>query len=244
MILIPAIDIRSGRTVRLTEGDYERQTNYEISPAEAAASFEQAGAEWIHIVDLDGAKEGRPINLEAFASIRRAVGCRIEAGGGIRSLESARILLDMGIDRVVGGTKIAADLELARRFFGELGESSVAGIDMKDGWVATHGWQQVSQVKGLDLAQTLQGFGCPRAVVTDIATDGRLLGPNVELMRAFVSALDIKIVASGGVASLDDLDALAETGCEAVIVGKAIYEGRFTADQALHRLRTLAGRAS
>lgn len=241
MILIPAIDIRSGKTVRLTEGDYSRQTSYEILPEEAAQGFEQDGAEWIHIVDLDGAKAGSPVNLETFERVRAAVACRIEAGGGVRSLEAARALLDLGIDRVVAGTRVVTDPELARRLFGELGPRAVAGIDMKDGMAATHGWQEVSELSGMELALQLQEMGCERAVVTDIATDGQLAGPNLPLMKEFASSLSMKIVASGGVAALGDLEALSQTGVEAVIVGKAFYEGRFTVAQALGVLSQAAG---
>lgn len=237
MILLPAIDIIDGQCVRLVEGDYGRQTTYGLTPAQAAKSFAEEGAEWIHIVDLDGAKAGHPVNREALADVRRTVDVRLEVGGGVRTLEDALSLLELGIDRVVAGTRITQDIELARQFFGELGERFAAGLDLRDGRVATHAWLETSDLDGLSFALELQSMGCRRVIVTDIATDGTLLGPNLPLMKSFVQGLEVPVVASGGVSSLDDLPALKEVGVEGAIVGKAIYEGRMTVTQALEALR-------
>jgi phosphoribosylformimino-5-aminoimidazole carboxamide ribotide isomerase len=237
LILLPAIDIIDGRCVRLIEGDYGRQTSYGLTPAEAARSFAEEGAEWIHIVDLDGAKAGHPVNREALAEVRRTVDVQLEVGGGVRTLEDAKALLDLGIDRVVAGTRITQDPELARQFFDVLGERFAAGLDLRDGRVATHAWLETSDLDGLSFALELQSLGCLRVIVTDIATDGTLLGPNTPLMRSFVQGLDIPVLASGGVSELADLTALEEAGVEGAIVGKAIYEGRMTVTQALGALR-------
>jgi phosphoribosylformimino-5-aminoimidazole carboxamide ribotide isomerase len=238
LIFLPAIDIIDGLCVRLTEGDYSRRSDYGLSPADAALDFEKQGAQWIHIVDLDGAKAGHPINLEAILKVRETVSVRIEVGGGIRTLEDAASLLNLGVDRVIVGTSIVRNLRLAESLFSTFGDSIAAGLDLRDGRPATHAWTSTEDKDGLELAQELQAMGCHRFIVTDIATDGAFTGPNTSLMAKFARSLSARVVASGGVSSLDDLIALAPTGVEGVICGKAIYEGRLSVEQAVNLLRT------
>lgn len=233
MILLPAIDIIGGRTVRLTEGDYSQVKGYDLTPLEAAQSFEDAGAEWIHMVDLEGAKCGRPVNQATLKEIREKISAKLEVGGGIRSLDSALELIDLGIDRVVIGSRAIEDPAEAARITKRLGRQAAIGLDLRDGRPATHGWTQVSELDGLEFAKRLQDEGAKCFIVTDIATDGRLSGPNLSLMRAFASSLEAEVIASGGVSQLSDLADLAPTGASGVIVGKAIYEGRFTVPEAL-----------
>lgn len=216
--------------MRLTQGDYNRETIYEVDPAEVAQDFVTHGAEWIHVVDLDGAKSGRPENLDLLASIIGASDRPIEFGGGVRSLETARTLIDLGVGRVVVGTKLVQDEELAARMFAELGDRVVAGIDARNGMVATIGWTETSEVTAAEMARRVEAAGCRRIILTDIARDGAMRGPNLELLTEVASAVSIPVIASGGVSVLDDVTALTQVqpALEGVIVGKALYEGNLT----------------
>lgn len=241
MLIIPAIDLRGGRCVRLTQGDYGRETIYDLDPVEVAQRFAAEGAEIVHVVDLDGAKGGSPQNLEIVARIAAEGGLPVEFGGGVRSLETAHRALEAGVQRVVVGSKLVQDAELSARFFSELGDRVVAGIDAREGKVATIGWTETSEVTAVELAQRVEAAGCRRIILTDIARDGELKGPNLDLLRDVVSAVKIPVIASGGVAVVEDLAQLRAAfpaGVEGVIVGKAIYENRFTVAQAV---TTLAG---
>lgn len=236
MILLPAIDIIGGKTVRLTEGDYGQVKGYDLTPLEAALSFEEAGAQWIHMVDLEGAKSGHPVNQATLREIRKESKAKLEVGGGIRSLESALELVDLGIDRVVIGSRAIEDPAEAVKIINRLGPKAAIGLDLRDGRPALHGWTQVSDLDGLEYAKKLEEQGAQCFIVTDIATDGRLTGPNLPLMEAFARSLKAEVIASGGVSRLQDLADLAKAKAAGVIVGKAIYEGRFTVSQALEVL--------
>jgi phosphoribosylformimino-5-aminoimidazole carboxamide ribotide isomerase len=233
VLILPAIDIIGGQCVRLTEGDYGQKRVYDQSPVEAARQFADQGAEWLHVVDLDGAKSGRPDNLEMIREIAQIPGLKVELGGGIRSRRQALTVLDAGVDRVILGSALLQAPDEAKSLFKELGERVVAGIDMRDGMASVEGWLDDSDVDGLALAQELAEAGCQRVIATDIATDGRLQGPNLALMAEFAEQLDIAVIASGGVSCLADLEALSSTGVEGVIIGKALYEGRLTLQDAL-----------
>jgi phosphoribosylformimino-5-aminoimidazole carboxamide ribotide isomerase len=239
LLIIPAIDLRGGRCVRLTQGDYGRETIYDLDPVEVAQRFAAEGAEIVHVVDLDGAKSGSPANLEIVARIVREGGLPVEFGGGVRTLETARRVLDHGVQRVVVGSKLVQDAELSAQFFAELGEQVVAGIDAREGKVATIGWTETSEVTAVELALRVEAAGCRRIILTDIARDGELKGPNLDLLRDVVAVVKIPVIASGGVAVVEDLGLLRSAfpaGVEGVIVGKAIYENRFTVAQAVAAL--------
>lgn len=235
MLILPAIDLRGGECVRLTQGDYARETQYHRDVVEVAQEFASAGAEVLHVVDLDGARDGVPANLALVERIVKDGGIPVEFGGGIRSLETARRVLDLGVLRVVVGTKLIQDRDLADQFFTEFGDRVVAGIDARDGKVATVGWIETSDVTAKGLAQRVEGSGCKRIILTDIARDGALVGPNLSLLREVVDAVTIPVIASGGVAEISDLLAIQHafpTGVEGIIVGKALYEGRFSLEEA------------
>ncbi|MCU0315129.1 MAG: 1-(5-phosphoribosyl)-5-[(5-phosphoribosylamino)methylideneamino]imidazole-4-carboxamide isomerase [Fimbriimonadaceae bacterium] len=238
MFLIPAIDIIDGACVRLTEGDYSRKTVYEKDPISVAQSFVDAGAEWIHIIDLDGAKAGDVVNLKLLEKLCRAVPAKIEFGGGIRE-ENLERVLETGVGRAILGTRLVKNLEWAAESFAQYGERLVAAIDTRDGKVSVSGWSDDTEWDGLAFAQKVASLGAPRVIFTDIATDGKLQGPNYAATRRMVEGLEIPVVASGGVSALSDLPALAEIGCEAVIVGKAIYEGRFDVREAITLLQRI-----
>jgi phosphoribosylformimino-5-aminoimidazole carboxamide ribotide isomerase len=233
MLILPAIDLRDGRCVRLSQGDYERETRYEGDPAQVAVAFLEQGAGLVHVVDLDGARSGRPVNLETVARISRATDGAIEVGGGVRTLEDAERILNLGVRRVVMGTSLARDLEFAATVFQRLGDRVVAGVDARDGHVAVEGWTQESGVEAGEFLRRLEGLGAQRFIVTDIATDGMLAGPNVEFLRRMADRVSVPVIASGGIAGVDDVRAVAQLGVEAVIVGKALYEGRLSVGDAV-----------
>lgn len=233
MKIIPAIDIRGGNCVRLFQGDYAKETIYGTDPAAQAKAWQDAGAEIIHLVDLDGAKAGHPVNLEALEAICKAVTIPCELGGGIRTVEDARKVLDLGISRVILGTVVCDEPKLAETFISQFGsEKIVVGIDAKDGKVATRGWVETSSTDAFELARKLYLFGVSRFIYTDIATDGALCGPSLKSTAELCDLLpDCNVIASGGVScakDITDLNALGKANLEGVIVGKALYDGRVT----------------
>lgn len=240
MLVIPGIDLIDGRVVRLTHGDYDRKTDYGLDPLDVAHRFADAGAPWIHVVDLSGAKAGRPLQLEVFARLVAALpDVQFQIGGGIRNMESLEAALRAGAKRVVVGTALVKDPVFASEAFRRHGESVVAGIDTKEGKMATEGWREGGSIDGLELAQELVTRGCRRIVTTDIATDGAFTGPNIPWLKAMSQAVPVPVVASGGIASAADLDLLDREvpTVEGVIVGKALYEGRLSLAEAFLRER-------
>lgn len=236
MVILPAIDVIGGKCVRLTQGDYARSQVYADNPVEVAKSFSGEGATWIHIVDLDGAKAGRPVNLPILESIRDAnLACRIEFGGGLRSIEDIGRALAAGADRVVVGSALTVSEPFATACF-KLGESVVAGIDTRDGKVAVHGWMDETNLNGVEFGQRMAALGCRRVIWTDIATDGMLEGPNLDGLDEMARRLPIPVIASGGVSCLEDLAAISKVGVEGVIVGRALYDGRFTLSEAIRAI--------
>ena len=231
--VIPAIDIRGGRCVRLLQGDYDRETVYGDDPAAVAREWEAQGAPRLHVVDLDGAREGRPVNRAEVAAICEAVAIPVEVSGGLRTMDDLEAAEGLGAARLQLGSAAVRNPDLvntaAERFPGMV----VVAVDTRAGEALTEGWREGSGADALALAKEMVARGAPRIMVTDVARDGALEGPNVALAAEFAGALPVPVVASGGVTTADDLRALAETGCEGAIVGKALYEGRFTLAEAL-----------
>jgi phosphoribosylformimino-5-aminoimidazole carboxamide ribotide isomerase len=225
MIVLPAIDIKDGHCVRLYQGDYGKVTTYDTDPVQVALRWQEAGASWLHIVDLDGAAQGKPVNAELIARIRAETRMHIEVGGGMRSLEHIQRILDLGIDRVILGTVAITDRALLSQALAAWGERIVVGIDARGGLVSISGWHETSQVKATTLAAELEQAGVQRFVYTDIARDGVLMGPNLDALREMQQATSRPLIAAGGVSALHDLQALASLGVEGAIVGKAIYTG-------------------
>jgi phosphoribosylformimino-5-aminoimidazole carboxamide ribotide isomerase len=228
MIVIPAIDLKEGRCVRLEQGLMERDTVYSDDPAAQARSWQEQGGELLHIVDLDGAFAGVPRNREAIAAIVRAIDIPTELGGGIRDLATIEAYLKLGVGRVILGTVAKENPQLVaeacRLFPGRI----VVGIDAKDGLVAVRGWADVTEKKASDLAKEMEGFGVSAIIYTDIARDGMLQGPNLEATRLLAESISIPVIASGGVSSLRDIEnlmAIEASGVVGVITGKAIYTG-------------------
>lgn len=226
MIILPAIDIRGGNCVRLHQGDYAQETVYGADPVAMAQSFRDAGAEWLHVVDLDGAKAGRLVNGHVIAGLV-AAGLRIEWGGGVRSLDTIAQLLDAGIERAILGSQIIKDPSFAEAAFSRFGSGVVAGLDVRGEDIAISGWQEQSGKSLFETGEWLMGLGCERFIVTDISTDGTLAGPNLGLAEAFMARFPgAKYIISGGVGSIEDVRAASHSAAEGLIVGKAIYDGR------------------
>jgi phosphoribosylformimino-5-aminoimidazole carboxamide ribotide isomerase len=236
--LYPAIDLRAGRVVRLVQGDYDQQTTYSEDPVAVAVSFAEAGATWIHVVDLDAARSGSPENRGVVAAISRAVAgaARVQTGGGVRTVDDAEMLLQAGVARVVMGSAAVREPSLVDQVAARI--AVAVGLDHRDGELSVHGWTQGS---GVRLEQALQWFPAADVfVITDIGRDGMLAGPDIDGLTAAASATSTPVIASGGVSSLADVEALALVpGIAGVITGKALYEGRFTVAQAVAALAVL-----
>lgn len=236
--IYPAIDIRGGKCVRLHQGDYDQETIYGENPVEVAKSWESQGASWIHLVDLDGAKEGIPVNHPLIGEIARSVGVPVQVGGGIRSMQTIESLLELGVSRVILGTAAIEDKDFVRSALRRFGSKAAIGIDARNGLVATRGWLETSEVRAVDLAAELAGYGAETFIFTDISRDGTLSGPNVEAIIEIAAASGQSVIASGGVSSLDDLIRLAkhkDEGVSGAIVGKALYTGNINLKEAVRQ---------
>jgi phosphoribosylformimino-5-aminoimidazole carboxamide ribotide isomerase len=234
MELYPAIDIRGGRCVRLLQGDYDQETVYGDDPVAVAKGYEAAGAPWVHVVDLDAARSGRPENRDVVAAVAAAVGVPVQSGGGVRSEAAAEALLSTGVRRVVIGTAALQDPPLVRRLAAAWPGRIAVGVDGRSGEAAVHGWTEGSGVSVLDAVARFEDAGVAAVIVTDIGRDGTLAGPDLDGLAAVLDRTVIDVIASGGVGSLDDLRALAGLGRLAgAIVGKALYEGVFTVEEAI-----------
>jgi phosphoribosylformimino-5-aminoimidazole carboxamide ribotide isomerase len=234
MYIIPAIDLRDGECVRLIQGDYNRQITYREDPVRQAQEFIQAGAQWLHIVDLDGARVGKPVNIDTISAIAALGQLRIEVGGGLRDESSIRRLLDVGAERVIIGTKAVSDFEwfgrMAEKFRGKI----VLGLDARGRKLATDGWTKEHPQRLLEFAVEASKLPLAAIIYTDIAKDGMLSGPNLERTKAVVEAVEIAVIASGGVREIADIKKLAEMGVEAVIIGRALYEGTLKLSDAIN----------
>ncbi len=225
MILLPAIDLLAGRCVRLRQGDFSTAHQVAGDPLAAARSFASAGARWIHLVDLDGAKSGSPQNREIIFQIARETGLQVETGGGIRDLETIRTYLEHGVARVVLGSAVWENPGLAAAAVREFGERIAVGIDSKQGKVAVRGWLDTTQMDDLDAARQMEQAGVQWILFTDIATDGMLSGPNLDRLAQLRGQLSCHLVASGGVRNLSDLQALDALSIDGAILGKSLYSG-------------------
>ncbi|OGP56928.1 MAG: 1-(5-phosphoribosyl)-5-[(5-phosphoribosylamino)methylideneamino]imidazole-4-carboxamide isomerase [Deltaproteobacteria bacterium RBG_13_61_14] len=236
MIVIPAIDLKSGQVVRLEQGRLDRDKVYSSDPAATAKKFAEAGAELIHVVDLDGAFQKKPVNSAAVDAILKATAVPIEVGGGIRDLETISFYLERGVSRVILGTAAHRHPELVRQACGKFPGRVVVGIDAREGKAAVEGWAETTAVPAEELARRYQGLGVRAIIFTDIARDGMLTGPAVESTRRLMRAVKIPVIASGGVkdiADIRELLPLARKGLEGVITGRAVYEGTLDLAEAI-----------
>ncbi len=225
MKIIPAIDLIDGKAVRLQKGDYNKVTVYSDNPTEIAKGFRAAGAELLHLVDLDGAKSGKADNYETIKSIVESTDLSVEVGGGIRSMDVVKLYVDAGVDRIILGTAALTNPELLKEAVKTYGPRISVGVDIKDGMVAIKGWTEVSQMSCNDFCRSLEALGVDSIICTDISKDGMMSGTNLELYRQLSSDFKLKIIASGGVSSYEDIEALKKMNIYGAIVGKALYTG-------------------
>lgn len=237
MEIYPAIDLRGGRCVRLLQGRFDAETVYSDDPVQTALRWQEEGARWLHVVDLDGARVGKPQQLDVVERIIDAVRVPVQLGGGIRAIHHMEQAFGIGVARVVIGTAmVAGDDKFAQKtFFGER-DLVVLGVDARDGKVAIRGWQEQTEVDALQLIQQMAKYGARRAIFTDIARDGTMRGVNLDMLSLLVREAGIPIIASGGVASMDDLLALKKIGVEGVIIGQALYTGAISLREALEKV--------
>ena len=233
MQVIPAVDIRGGRCVRLAQGDYTRETVFEDDPVAAARRWAGLGAERIHVVDLDGARDGRQANAAIVRAIAQAVSCPVQTGGGIRSLDALRSTLEGGVQRVAVGTAAVKDPEFLRQAIEAAGEQLIVSVDARDGQVSLEGWTEGTSLDAVRFIEELAQLGVRRIVYTDISRDGVAGSPNFGMYERLTSNVPLAVVAAGGVSRVDDLRRLAECGVEGAIVGRALYTGEVDLRQAL-----------
>jgi len=231
--IFPAIDIVRGCAVRLYKGDYDQMTVYSENPEEIAADFESCGAKFLHLVDLEGAKDGTTPNIETVKKIREACSLYIEIGGGIRNIETVKTYLNAGVDRVILGTAAVNDEEFLKAAVKKYGEKIAVGVDIKDGFVAIKGWTEKSEYDGFEFCEKMQKLGVKTIICTDISKDGAMVGTNRELYRQLSEKLNINITASGGISTIDDVKALADMNLYGAIIGKAYYTGAINLREAL-----------
>lgn len=235
MKLFPAIDLRGGQAVRLYQGDYDQMTVYNPDPADQARAFAAAGAKYLHVVDLDGAKDDTTANLPAIARIAAESNLYIEVGGGIRDEERIRRYLDLGVSRCILGTVAVRDFDFTARMAQKYGDKIAVGVDMKDGLVAVAGWKEVTPEPGVAFCRRLAEAGVKAVIATDISRDGTMQGTNMDLYRELLTIPGLEITASGGIARMEELDTLQAMGCHAAILGKSVYTGAIDLAEAVRR---------
>lgn len=226
MQIFPAIDLRGGQVVRLYQGDYDRETVYAADPCAVARSFLAAGAKYLHVVDLDGARDGMLANFDTIAAIVKQGGLYIEVGGGIRTEDRIRRYLDLGVGRCILGTIAVRDFDFTARMARTYGDRIAVGVDARDGYVAVSGWKELSAERGVDFCRRLRDAGVKTVIYTDISRDGAEAGTNLDLYRELSEIQGLDITASGGVSSIEELKELQRIGTRAAILGKALYTGR------------------
>ena len=226
MQIFPAIDLRGGQVVRLYQGDYDRETVYAADPCAVARSFLAAGAKYLHVVDLDGAKDGTLANFDTIAAIVKQGGLYIEVGGGIRTEDRIRRYLDLGVGRCILGTIAVKDFAFTARMAQTYGDRIAVGVDARDGYVAVSGWKELSAERGVDFCRRLRDAGVKTVIYTDISRDGAEQGTNLDLYQQLAEIQGLDITASGGVSSIEELKELQRIGTRAAILGKALYTGR------------------
>ncbi len=234
MLIFPAIDLYGGKAVRLYKGDYEQMTVYSDDPISVARDFEKKGAKWVHLVDLEGAKNGTTPNIETVSKIAHETSLFCEIGGGIRNMETVEKYFNAGVSRVILGTAAVTDEEFLRTAVAKFGEKIAVGVDIKDSMVAIKGWIEKSEYDAFDFCEKMQKIGVKTIICTDISKDGAMKGANHALYREMSEKFDMQLVASGGVSSMEDVEKLAALGIYGAIIGKAYYTGAIDLCQAIN----------
>lgn len=225
MVIYPAIDIKDGKCVRLIQGDFDRVTVYSDNPVDMALKWESLGAQYLHVIDLDGARIGKPENISIVSEMAVKLGIPLQLGGGIRTIETIEIILSRDIQRVILGTSAVENADLVKKALKTFENNIVIGIDAKNGMVAVEGWAKTSRFTAVDFAKKMEDLGAKTIIYTDISRDGMLTGPNLRAMEEMVKAVDVEVIASGGVSRLQDIKDLRNTGVSGAIIGKALYTG-------------------
>ena len=238
MNIFPAIDLIGGKAVRLVKGDYDKVTVYNDDPVSVAKSFEKCGARFMHVVDLDGAKDGSTANFDTIGAIVANSSLSVEVGGGIRNMETVRKYIRIGVDRVIIGTAAVKDPDFLEEAVRTFPENIAVGVDIKDGMVAIKGWTELSEYSCFDFCEKMQKTGVKTIICTDVSKDGMMMGTNLELYASLQSRYDMNIVASGGVSTLEDVKKLSEMGLYGAILGKALYTGAIDLSEALKIARS------
>lgn len=233
MIILPAIDIKDGNCVRLVRGDYATSHKVAENPVQAAVTFQDEGAEWLHMVDLDGAKDGRPVNSDVILEVQKSTGLKTEIGGGIRDMNTLEFYLSRGISRVILGSAAVKNPDFVKEAVQKYGENIAVGIDARDGKVAAEGWLDTSEVNYIDLAKSMEFIGVKYIIFTDISRDGTLSGPNLVQLDALNNSVSCNIIASGGVSNLKDILNLTSLHVYGAICGKSLYTGDLNLKQAI-----------
>lgn len=233
MVIYPAIDMKDNSCVRLTQGVYEKMTVYEKDPVKVAKRWETMGAEILHLVDLDGAKNGIRVNEPVVKEILKNINIPVQLGGGIRDTQGVKTLLDLGVSQVIIGTVALKNPAWIKEMIETYGKKIIVSIDAINGLIATDGWQEVSDIKALDYIKQLKSYGLNRIVYTDIEKDGMLIGPNFKIYEELAQKVDIEVIASGGVTTLEDIKKLKVMGLYGAIVGKALYDGKLDLEEVL-----------
>ena len=235
MRIYPAIDIKDGKCVRLVQGNYSNVTIYSDDPCQVALKWAEKGAEFIHLVDLDGARSGKSVNYDLIIRIVKSLNIPVQLGGGIRSIETIKDMLEQGVNRVILGTSTIKNMPMVKEAVKIYDDKIVIGIDAKDGKVAVEGWEEVSKVSVEEIVDRMQSIGVKTIIYTDISKDGMLSGPNISAIENMVKIFKGDVIASGGVSCMKDIDDLRKTGVEGVIIGKALYTGDIEFEQILAR---------
>lgn len=233
MHIFPAIDLFGGKAVRLFKGDYNQMTVYSDNPLNVARDFEQCGAQYLHVVDLEGAKSGGTPNIETIKNIIQNTNLFVEVGGGIRSMENAKAYIDAGVGRVILGTAAVTDETFLKSAVLAFGEKVAVGVDLKDGYVAIKGWTEKSAYSGMDFCKRMQDLGVKTIICTDISKDGAMKGTNLALYKTLSESLSLNLIASGGVSDISDVENLSAMGIYGAIIGKAYYTGAIDLKQAI-----------
>lgn len=233
MRMYPAIDLKDGECVRLYKGDYDKKTVYSTDAVATAVKWQDCGADFLHVVDLDGARSGNGKNRNVIKEICKSVSMRVQTGGGIRTMEDIDTLIAAGVARVILGTAAVKNFALVEEAVKKYGDKIAVGIDAKDGFVATDGWEKVSSFTAIEFAKKVEKAGVRTIIYTDIATDGAMCGPNIAAMEEMVQKTGLDVIASGGVSCIDDVKMLLKTGVEGAITGRAIYDGKLDLAEAV-----------
>lgn len=233
MVIYPAIDVKDGKCVRLVQGKFDDVTVYSDDPVEMALEFEKIGAEYLHVIDLDGARFGEPQNIAKISEMAVKLGIPVQLGGGIRTIETIEIILCKGIQRVILGTSAVKQPEIVKKAVQTFGNNLAVAIDAKDGMVAIEGWEKISDYKAINFAKAMEDLGAQTIIYTDISRDGMLNGPNLKAMEKMAKAVAIDVIASGGVTTIQDIKSLKNVGMAGAIIGKALYTGDIKLKEAI-----------